>query len=224
MSKFLLSILCLLVLAATAMAQSDKRVEFFAGYSNLQAEGINDPNDPTDPSGNFFERRSGLHGFEVAATGFLNKGFGITGDFSFHQDEDSDTNGSTTAKASFRTMYFMGGPSLKLRNASRLEPFVHALVGGAHNRIEFRTTTPVTGGTQTVSFDSGKTDFAMALGGGLDIRLGDKFSLRAFKVEWAPIFLSDRSINVLSSAGAITPFRLEGQRQDNLRLSVGLVF
>lgn len=50
------------------------------------------------------------------------------------------------------------------------------------------------------------------------------FSLRAFKVEWAPIFLRDRSLNVLSSSGTINPLRFEGRRQDNVRLSVDFVF
>lgn len=58
--KFLLSITCLLAFAFTALAQSDKRVEFFVGYSNLQVEGVRNFNGSTNNAntgGNFFKRR-----------------------------------------------------------------------------------------------------------------------------------------------------------------------
>jgi hypothetical protein len=48
--------------------------------------------------------------------------------------------------------------------------------------------------------------------------------LRVFQIDYAPIFLSDQSINALTRAGAIEPFTLNGQRMDNVRFSFGVVF
>lgn len=224
MKKLFWLLMCVFVIAPMSFAQDDKRAEFFVGYSNLQAEGLPDRNGPSIFLTDFFERRTTLHGVNAEVTGFFSKRFGITGDFSFNRQERDDdlANGLDTIKTD--VYYFMGGPTLKFRNDGRVEPFVRVLAGGAHTRFEVSALRNVTGGTVTTSFEADSTDFAMGIGGGVDIRLGDKFSLRIFQVDYAPVFLRDRSINVLGQAGAIQPFRLEGQRQDNIRFSFGLVF
>lgn len=226
MSKFFFAVCCLFALSLPSFAQSDKRADFFIGYSNLQAEGIPDPNDPGNIfDDNFFGRRTGLHGVNASVTGYLNKYFGITGDFSYHRKEDRQVFG-TDDEDRIRTevFYFMAGPKIKYRNPSRFEPFVHALFGGAHTKFKVNSTFPVAGGTVNQSFDTGATDFAMAVGGGIDVRLADNFSLRLIQVDYAPVFLKDRSVQALGSAGAIVPFTLESQRQDNIRISVGITF
>jgi len=43
-------------------------------------------------------------------------------------------------------------------------------------------------------------------------------------MDWAPVFLKDRTVEVLGSSGIIEPATLNGQRQDNWRFSVGLAF
>jgi len=223
MRKLFFVIACVLVFAPLALAQS--RGEFFVGYSNLQAEGVPDRNDPSNAfSSDFFDRRKGLNGVNASGAGFFGSVLGLKGDFSFHRNTDS--TGLIGGRDSLKTdvIYFMGGPVLKFRNASRIEPFVHALAGGAHTRFEVESQRAITGGTATTSFDVGSTDFAAAIGGGLDFRLGERLSIRAIQVDYAPVFLRDRSINVLGSAGAIQPITLEGQRQDNIRISVGVVF
>lgn len=225
MNKLCLIVGSLLLLTPAAFAQNDRKWDFFIGYSNLQAEGVPDPNDPSQFFDNdFFDRRRGAHGVNAAITGYLGSVFGIKGDFSFHQTKDQTdfTNGSDTVKN--QVYYFMAGPTLKFRNSSRIEPFVHALAGGAHTRFEVESRVTSTTGTTRNTFDTGSTDFAAAFGGGVDVRLGDRFSIRAFQVDYAPVFLRDRSISVLTSAGALQPFTLEGQRQDNIRLSIGIVF
>lgn len=226
MYKWFFATFCLLVLSSATFAQSGKRADFFIGYSNLQAEGIPDRNDPGNIfDDNFFGRRTGLHGVNVSATGFFNDYFGITGDFSFHRKEDREVFGPNDEdRIDTRVMYFMAGPKLKYRNPSRFEPYVHALFGGAQTRFKVTTQFPVSGGSVTDSFDTKATDFAMAVGGGVDVRLSDNFSLRLIQVDYAPVFLKDRSVNTLGGAGAIIPFTLESQRQDNVRISVGIVF
>jgi hypothetical protein len=75
-----------------------------------------------------------------------------------------------------------------------------------------------------LSFEVSSTDFSAAAGGGLDVRLGEQVKLRVIQVDYAPIFLRNRSINVLGSNGVIIPATLEGKRQDNFRFGIGLVF
>ncbi len=225
MYRLIFATFCLFILTSGAFAQNNKRADFFIGYSNLQGEGIPNDNDPSAVfSDRFFERRTGLHGVHLAATGYFNNHVGITGDFSFHRKEDNFDFSGGTDKLDTRVLYFMAGPKVKFRNASRIEPFVHALAGGAHTRFEVKTTDTFGGSTFDSSFDTGATDFAMAVGGGVDVRLSDNFSLRLIQIDYAPIFLKDRSINRLGAAGAILPFTLEGQRQDNIRISIGLTF
>jgi opacity protein-like surface antigen len=225
MPRIFLALLCLLTLVPASFAQTDKKVEVFLGYSNLQAEGVPDRDDPNNVfDDDFFDRRKGLHGGNASVTGYFYSRLGITGDFSFHRSEDNvDFTGGRNS-IDTRVIYFMGGPQFKLRNDSRIEPFVRVLAGGAHTRFEVSSQQTTSNGTVTNSFDTSSTDFAMGVGGGLDIRLSDRFSIRAFQVDYAPIFLRDRSINVLGQTGAIQPFTLEGQRQDHIRFSVGIIF
>lgn len=225
MRHMFLAATCLLLLTPFTFAQSDKKGEFFVGYSNLQAEGIPDPNNPGNAFDNdFFDRRKGLHGVNLSGTGYFFSRLGITGDFSFHRNEDltDTTNGRDSLDT--RQIYFMAGPQIKFRNSSRIEPFFRALAGGAYTRFEASTQQTTATGTISNSFETNSTDFAAAIGGGLDVRLSDRFSIRAFQIDYAPVFLRDRSINVLGQTGAIQPFTLEGQRQDNIRISVGIVF
>lgn len=225
MRQIFLVTVCLVLLGSVSFAQSDKKAEVFIGYSNLQAEGIPDRSNPgTAFDDDFFDRRKGLHGVNASVAGYFFSRFGIVGDFSFHRTEDTANSIGGQNSIDTRVIYFMAGPQVKLRNNSRIEPFVRVLAGGAHTRFEVNSQQTTSTGTITNSFDTGKTDFAMGVGGGLDIRLSDRFSIRAIQVDYTPIFLRDRSINVLGQTGAIQPFTLEGQRQDHVRFSVGLVF
>ena len=55
-------------------------------------------------------------------------------------------------------------------------------------------------------------------------RLSERVALRVFQIEYNPVFLRERSINVLGGVGALEPTRLESNRQDNIRLGFGVVF
>ncbi|HMV49061.1 MAG TPA: outer membrane beta-barrel protein [Blastocatellia bacterium] len=225
MRQFFLGTACLLLLASVSFAQTDRKGEGFVGYSNLQAEGIPDRNNPSSAfDDDFFDRRKGLHGVNAAGTWYFYSGLGLTGDFSFHRTEDSADFSGGRNSIDTRVIYFMGGPQFKFRNSGRVEPFARVLAGGAHTRFEVSSSQTTSTGTINNSFDTGKTDFAMAVGGGVDVRLSDRISIRAIQIDYTPIFLGDRSINVLGQTGAIQPFTLEGQRQDNIRISVGIVF
>jgi len=221
---FLLAVLC----APAAFAQDTAKTgpEVFVGYSNLQAEGV--PSQELNQNNSFddtvFGERTGLHGVNAEVTHYFTERFGITGDFSLNQRSRNVTFTGGTGNVDTRVINVLGGPQVRLTNESRVTPFVRALFGVANTRFEAQESTTVTGGTVTNSFSTNATDFAMALGGGLDVRLNDRVGLRVLQVDYNPVFLRDRSINVLGAAGALTPQTLESNRQDNIRLSFGVTF
>jgi hypothetical protein len=217
-------LLFLLFPSSLLFAQSDRQSEFAFGYSNLQAQGLPDKNDLTGIFGSdFFNNRTTLHGFNTEATKFLAGTFGLTGDFSFNANKRSDQliNGSDSVETDI--LYFMGGPTLTF-GSSRFEPFARFLAGGAHTRFNATSERHFPSGDLTRTFRTGTTDFALGMGGGLDLRLGDIFKVRIFQIDYVPVFLRDQSVNTLQQAGAIDRFTLNGQRMDNVRFTVGIVF
>jgi opacity protein-like surface antigen len=225
--KFLAIVAFALVITPAAYAQNDPPgVEFFAGYTNLQSEGLPNRNTPgwLFDTG-FFRSRSTQHGVNVSVSGFATNWFSLTGDVSFARQSETAANGTGGQDTSRTdTYYFLGGPTWKVRSGSRVEPFARVMAGAAHTRFRAATTTPVGGGTSTSSFRVGSTDFAAAVGGGLDVRLTDRAKLRLIQIDYAPVFLRDRTVDVLGNTGVLQPTDLEGQRQDNVRFSIGFVF
>lgn len=216
--------------ASLSQAQSDEsRAEFFAGYSLLRTDVSVE--DIRNFGGSNDEPFKNLNGFNVAATGYLTERFGITGDFSAHfETEDSSFAGagvcvpgtvicrdflvSTEAKA--RSLNFLGGPQVRFTNSTRVTPFVRALAGVQNNRLE----TEFAGGTTSTNSNVSSTDFALALGGGLDVRVSDRVAIRAFQIDYNPVFAGDQTVDV-PGFGRQT---FEGERTDNVRFSIGVVF
>jgi opacity protein-like surface antigen len=242
MHKTLLLILaCIVLVSPAAIAQSQTNTnkssdsdfsgvfpgaEFFVGYTNLQSEGLPNRNTPGWVFDNsFFRNRSTQHGANVALSGFATNWFSLTGDVSFARQSESAGNGAGgTNETRTDTYYFLGGPTWKVRKTFHLEPFARVMAGAAHTHYRASTSTPSSGGTSSSSFTAGSTDFAASVGGGFDVRLADHAKLRVLQVDYAPVFLRDRTVDVLGGAGAIQPTTLEGQRQDNFRFSFGFVF
>ena len=211
--------------SGSLFAQSERRPEIFAGYSNLQAQGLPDRNNSTGIFGSdFFNSRATLHGFNTEVSGFVADPLGITGSFSFNENSRSNSTFNRTDSVKTDIFYFMGGPTLTIGRSSRLQPFAHFLAGGAHTRFDVSSQQSLSTGNFTSSFKTGTTDFAIGTGGGLDWRIADHVKVRLFQIDYVPVFLSDNSFRTLTQAGAIEPFTLNGQRMDNVRFSFGIVF
>lgn len=124
-----------------------------------------------------------------------------------------------------RVLNFLAGPQVRFPNQTRATPFLRARFGVANTRFNVSSSTQPAGGENVTStFSTSATDFAMALGGGPDVRVGERVALRVFQIDYNPVFLRDRSISVPGGAGAIQPTRLESNRQDNIRLGFGVTF
>src|SRR6185369_11118690 len=170
------------------------KVEVFVGYSALGETGSRaisfGPN--ASVSGDYEGQ-----GFETSIIRNFSKHLGIKGDFSAHFNNESDSGPITACtpvcatiiqdfQLKTRVYNFLAGPEFKARNSTRFTPFVHALGGVAHTSATFTTPGP----TNILFLRKNDTSFAMALGGGLDIRASKRVSFRAL-MDYNPVFVND---------------------------------
>jgi opacity protein-like surface antigen len=220
------SALFILLLSASAFAQTERRPEFFVGYSILQAEGMPNRGDADFFNNNFTTHRGTLHGVsgEVMVYPLEASLIGLTGNISFNREKRSAEAASVSNSETTNVWHFLGGPSYVFPDQGRLVPLVRVLAGIARTGYEAAIERSVANGTLKSTFDGGTTDFAMAFGAGLEVRVNDRFKVRIIQVDYAPIFMGDRSVAFLNQAGVLQSRVLEGKRQDNFRFSFGVTF
>ena len=188
------------------------KVEVFVGYSALGEAGSRGIS--FGPNSSVGANYSAEPGFETSIIRNFNKHFGIKGDFSAHFNNESGsgpftvcTPVCTTVTRDFqfktRVYNFLAGPEFKARNRTRITPFAHVLAGFAHTSATFTTSGP----TFNLLFKNTDNSFAMALGGGLDIRASKRVGFRAL-MDYNPVFVHDST----------------GGRRDFVRLSLGVLF
>ena len=201
----------LLVSAQSTKPDEYPKFEFFVGYSALGETGSRVIS--LGPNAGVVGDYEG-QGFETSIIRNFSKRFGIKGDFSAHFNNESAsgpvtacTPVCTTVTQDFqlktRVYNFLAGPEFKARNSTRFTPFVHALGGFAHTSATFTTPGP----THSLFLRRNDSSFAMALGGGLDIRASQRVSFRA-SMDYNPVFVND------STTGT----------RDFFRLSLGILF
>jgi opacity protein-like surface antigen len=145
--------------------------------------------------------RTGQNGFNLAYTRNLNKNVGITGDISAHFSRKTETVAGGELKTKRDQYYLLGGVQFKAPNNSRVTPFAHALIGGSFFRGSISNLTP---SGNFYIFNDAKS-FATAVGGGLDLRVNKRVAVRLIQADYIPTFFNSR-------------------RQDNFRLSFGIIF
>jgi opacity protein-like surface antigen len=198
-------------------AQSERPYGVFVGYSNLRAEGLRNTND-------FLDRRLPMNGLNGSATLFALGSIGVTGDVSWNRNRNSVdvTNGTDSNHTD--VLYFMGGPSYSVAVSEHFQPFARILGGIARTNFQAKQERSVNDQNRTTTFGVGSTDWAMAFGGGLDVKVSERFHVRAIQFDWAPVFFDDHAITVLGTPGVLRPAFLDGKRQDNFRFSFGVTF
>src|SRR5262245_66119809 len=91
--KLMLVVSIFMLSTVQLFGQSERKPEIFLGYSNLQAQGLPDRNNLTGIFGSdFLNNRTTVHGFDSEVTGFLHNNFGLTGNFSFNENNRSTSN------------------------------------------------------------------------------------------------------------------------------------
>jgi hypothetical protein len=194
MNKSLFTLILTLSLTAVVIAQDGyKKGEVFVGYSFGQVDVDFDANRTT----HLYENRAGHDGFNASGVFNVSRYFGIKGDvsgtynnsrFSFQVPVGVLSNPiQTVAFDSKNSLYnILGGVQIK-DNASkgRFKPFAHVLVGAGirRNRIEPMTCIAII----PCPTSNNETALAGAFGGGLDVRVNDRFSVRVIQADYNPI-------------------------------------
>ena len=150
----------------------------------------------------------------------------FVGDFGaqFHSTSIVWTNGKKAEADSYQVLF---GPELRVRNRSRLTPFIHGLAGVALRSYVVPTGNWICTGslipncyheTFSAARDVG---FAWAAGGGLEWSVHPNVSIRIVQFDFVRTKLSRDNLNLSPAQGQFPT--LNGW-QDNYRVSFGITF
>ncbi len=171
----------LLCAVAPLSAQDTSRFDISAGYAYVRS------NAPPGGCGCF-----SMNGVDASAAYSLTRYLGVVGDFATVHAGNVNASGLALNLTSY-----LFGPQVSIPVHSRFHPFGHVLVGGAH-----------AGGLSYGGAGAPANAFAMAVGGGLDVRVNHAFSVRLFEADY---YLTHFQNGVNSE-------------ENNLRLTFGVVF
>jgi opacity protein-like surface antigen len=188
-------------------------VEIYGGYSILLFDGLETNNvDIND----VLNQRIHFHGAELSGTFNFSRYVGAQFDFSIHRRSEGLDQFGLAGDAEANIQHFLFGVQVKnnSKDGTWFRPFGHFLAGFSKQKLDFNSPllTPVIGG-DTFSFR--KNSFALNMGGGIDVRITDVFSIRPIKLDYLPVFVDD-----FDAAGVTFTKRT----QRNLRAGAGLVF
>lgn len=180
MKKLGFAVILLLGFAGMAVAQDVPVAEVFGGYSFFRCDAGDDIS-------------CNLNGWNAAVDFNASDRWSVVADFSGHYgylDGPVATPSGVYPWYDVKSHNFMFGPRYKMRT-EKVTPFVHALFGINHINPE--------------AGDTVQNNFAMAFGGGVDVKVSDKMSVRALQLDYVTA-------------------RADSDWNDNLRFSAGVVF
>jgi len=157
------------------VAQDHAKAEVFGGYQWTSVD-----------VGSGIDRQN-FNGWDAALTGYFNKNFGITADFSgnYKSIEGVDVKAYT----------YLFGPTVRVP-MQKATPFVHALFGGAHLSADDLT--------------GSESAFSYAIGGGVDVNAGKHVAIRIAQFDYLGTRFdglgSDNQNNFRYSAGVVFKF------------------
>jgi len=223
MKRHFVMFTCAVLFAIHVTAQDVPKAEVYGGYSfvRFNANGGTPPNQV-----NAFTANGGVGSFQFN----LNKHFGLAAELGGVHNGKLSIGSSGILQPDQTAFTYMFGPRFFVNKAGVVSPFFEYLVGGAHNSRSFSVPDvllpsplpPVTGvtvtpGVPSTKFASSQNAVAMAVGGGIDIRLSRLIGFRPVQVDYLPTHFS--AINVIG-LGVLNPTKW----QNNLRYSAGLIF
>jgi len=228
MKRFVTLITMILAFAATVWAQDDyKKYEFFGGYSALFFDNL--AGDTGSPAvDDILGDRQTLRGFNLSITRNFHKYVGAKFDYSLHLREDNFSRPAGSGTIDTTVQNFLGGIQIKNNNEDgpTFKPFGHALFGVAVQKVDVDSPNlPAVFGIS--DFHTNETSFAMAFGGGVDLKLNHRLDVRLAQVDWNIVKRGDQQTGIVLAPTPFqtvgSPFFIPGTRQDNLRLSIGIV-
>ena len=200
---FILATVFLITVGATAQSDYNKK-EFFVGYSNGQVDG----------SAGVFTTLStfheigpeSFHGVNVSGVYNFSRYVGLKADVSatFGSADFSGNVGTVIVPANLTThaknsLYnITGGIQFKDNNVDRrLKPLGHFMVGVGHSRSDVQSSCSPAGSCNPLSIPQSRRDtgLAVVVGGGIDIKLNDRFDLRLVQFDYNPVVLKASTLH-----------------------------
>lgn len=222
----ILGLICAFVIGATAQDEY-KKWEFYGGYSALANDNIKNETPNTEVNA-VLEGRETMRGFNLALTRNFHRYVGVKFDYSVHWREDNFSRpaGSGTVDSNYQN--YLGGIQIKDNgeDAPRFKPFAHALAGVAHQKVDIDSPN-LAAVFGFPDFHTNETSFAMAFGGGLDIKLNHKLDVRVIQLDWNLVRHGDQQVStytrVTPFATVGQPFIVPGYTGHNFRIGAGIV-
>jgi hypothetical protein len=168
----------LLCLPFTAFAQETPQVEVFGGFTYVTSG----DDDTTGSGSGFVIDPTNLKGWHASATYNVNKWLGVEADFSQSYKSKDLTVSSVAYETNAKLFTYHVGPKFTYR-ASKFQPFAHALIGGTRGDYSVESA--------SARSELDTNDFSTIVGGGLDIPLNSRISVRAIQADWLAINSSD---------------------------------
>jgi len=183
------------ILAAPIVLGQDndpKRYEFYGGYAYQRASNNADSFDRNGQASiggasvDLIQRAQNYHGFTGEFNQNITKHIGLVTSLSGTYGKSPYVSAITgrTLGASASRYDLMFGPRYNFRLGT-FNPFAEALFGFEHMRVTFSEA--------VANARDADTAFAMAFGGGLDVRLNDRFDVRAIQADYVPTFFNGKS-------------------------------
>ncbi len=196
-----LSMACALVAGTLAVAQDAPKADLFLGYSFLRANSARDIPAFTNNGG------LGTLGLNFNPHIALEAEFG-----GYHNGNINNVQFDTTE------LTYLFGPRFSMSRARRVVPYFHVLFGGIHLTTSIPVTvapTPTNTTPTTTRVGASQDAFAMAAGGGLDVKLSHHVMLRPIQLDYLLTRVEDFGLTGAPS---------QNRNQNNLRYAAGLIF
>jgi opacity protein-like surface antigen len=122
------------------------------------------------------------------------------------------------------TFSYLFGPRISLSKAKGFNPYVHALFGGQNlstsiSKSSLLLVNPRAGVLANDHYSTATNNFAMAFGGGIDIRMSRSITIRPVQLDY--YLTRIEAINVTVPIGTTVP---SARNQNNLRYAAGVQF
>jgi opacity protein-like surface antigen len=213
MFRSILAFALFAAVALPAMAQDYQKFEVGAAYSYIRANVYaKDTSCTSDCTGSQSYNLQGGKGEFVFNP---SHSIGLVAEFGGY-----DVTGLPSGSGNSATLFtYLFGPRLNIRSSEKFTPFVEVLLGGAHVSTSGTVATPAAAVTPqaTILLFSGTSNaFAMAAGGGIDVKVSEHVALRLIQADYLMTRFSTNFNSVTGSTSAAT--------QNNFRVGAGLQF
>jgi len=212
MKKMLWVFGAILLCGIPVLAQDYPKAELFMGYEWIRfgsAMGGNPNVNFNGGGGSIAYNVSPMFGLKAEFTGA-----GI-GDL-----KQTDSTGLKTLTRSGNFFSYLFGPQVTFRK-SRVQPFGHLLLGGAFSNVYANVNTQGTVSTGATTAEGGKHAFALAFGGGIDVKASKHIAIRVGQFDYFMTRFSGRGV---STAGTGSATAQDISNQSSFRYMAGINF